>query len=445
MTIRTSRNRSALTLLELIISMSLLIVLVAMLWSLIQFYTTYYQAGVRRSDRSQVVRSLSQLLNEDLGAAIQDPIHPLPPSLVAEDTVRRFGLWGDSHTLRIDLVQINPLDPAEKKKVQRQAAVGLVPDLTPQVPELKTVFYQFVPLSEYRSNDPEIRCGLTRQEINFETPVKPGSTSADNAEFYGDGSGNVLAVTRAVGTNMKSATSDEFSDTPDWATRDFGVEKEAVPEEENRYTNKIAEQLFRNTDNESLWAPEVVDCRFRYCDGTSWVDSWDSLQRNGLPTAVEVTLKLMPLEEVEKLRKSPTLLARLETPKPGEESDENRLDTVRGAGTLPVIAQEYPLEMSEDGFPSSAPVGAVRNETLTLEMVTQQLELSVPFQQRIVTYLATSPLLKSTPIVRAGPPPKKPVSPPPVALPEISLPSPQPPPPPPIAPPKSPGQQWIRG
>jgi len=39
-----------------------------------------------------------------------------------------------------------------------------------------------------------------------------------------------------------------------------------------------------------LLAPEVISMTFRYCDGTQWVDYWDSYQQGGLPVAIEVTI-----------------------------------------------------------------------------------------------------------------------------------------------------------
>lgn len=36
--------------------------------------------------------------------------------------------------------------------------------------------------------------------------------------------------------------------------------------------------------------PEVALMRFRYSDGTTWTESWDSRQRGGLPVAVEIAL-----------------------------------------------------------------------------------------------------------------------------------------------------------
>lgn len=44
----------------------------------------------------------------------------------------------------------------------------------------------------------------------------------------------------------------------------------------------------------SVLAPEVTEIQFRYFDGVSWVESWDSVAMNSLPKAVEVTLWIDP-------------------------------------------------------------------------------------------------------------------------------------------------------
>jgi hypothetical protein len=40
-------------------------------------------------------------------------------------------------------------------------------------------------------------------------------------------------------------------------------------------------------------APEVVSIGFRYFDGQSWQQSWDSRQRVGLPKAVEIEVSFL--------------------------------------------------------------------------------------------------------------------------------------------------------
>ena len=70
-----------------------------------------------------------------------------------------------------------------------------------------------------------------------------------------------------------------------------------------------------DTDDGYVWAPEVLDCRFSYFDGTNWISSWDSIERDGLPIAIKVELKLAPLDDVDVYRQSPLLFALPKPPK----------------------------------------------------------------------------------------------------------------------------------
>lgn len=41
-------------------------------------------------------------------------------------------------------------------------------------------------------------------------------------------------------------------------------------------------------------APEVTAVEFLYCDGTDWLEEWDSEEQGGLPQAVKITLTIIP-------------------------------------------------------------------------------------------------------------------------------------------------------
>ena len=382
----TSGKSSGFTLLELLISMSLLIVLFSVIWSLIRVYSGYYAAGTRRIDRAQLVRALSQLLHDDLGAAIQDPIHPLPPSLAAEDVVRRFGLLGKADSLRVDVIQINPLSPGSDVYFTRQASAGPVQDIKMQVPELKTIYYDFHPLTAQSFGK---QSGLVRRELSFEAPASNSASSSNNAGM----SVNPLLA---------------------------GLENQAALHQ----PQTLAERLLHENDPNAMWAPEIVEIRFRYGDGANnWLDSWDSLEKNGLPVAVEVTMKLMPVEDVEKLRqKSPFL------PQPVAEADQ--------AGSV----NEGPLRSVGTDLPSTSPnTLPPRPAARTLDSLIEELGLAPPTEQRLVVYLATSPLIRSNPIRRPGPPsdPRPPRT-PTVRTPSRPAPSPAP------TQPTGPSQQWLR-
>ena len=60
--------------------------------------------------------------------------------------------------------------------------------------------------------------------------------------------------------------------------------------------------LSTNPDSVSrLLAPEVAAVRFRYFDGFDWWTSWDFDERGGLPTAVEIQLTVDPTRTVAKI------------------------------------------------------------------------------------------------------------------------------------------------
>lgn len=253
---RRRRLHRGFTLLEMLLSIALFTVLIGILWNVITIFTQSQSQGNRLTERSQLIRSLEQLLSDDLRAAIQDPIHPRLLDSGGDDDVRRFGLSGSAQTLRIDVIEINPF-AVMPEETTRHAMFGEVRASGPRAAELKTVFYDYDPAK-----------GLSRREIDFETP-------------------------------------------------DLNAE---------------------GPEGSDMLAPEIVDCRFRYFDGKSWSDSWESLDRGGLPVAIEATLTLLPLAETLKLRRI--------------QGDE------------------------------------------TLEQVLARSDFSLPVKSRVVSYLPTSPVRK---------------------------------------------------
>ena len=47
--------------------------------------------------------------------------------------------------------------------------------------------------------------------------------------------------------------------------------------------------------------PEVVSCRFEYFNGSAWASTWNSDQQQGLPVAIRLSLRLVKTEDLEKL------------------------------------------------------------------------------------------------------------------------------------------------
>jgi len=260
-----STNRpTGFTLIEILIATVLSAALLVVLWGLFGVYSKLFEKGQDQVSRAQLTRALWQQLSEDLHAAIEDS----PGDNRADEwadpfadaaPVRRFGLLGTRSTLQIDVLQVIP--PEEGPALDADVTGSSLGASALQVPELRTIFYTFV--ESGRAEDESaaspfapgpIRPGLTRYELDFETP-------------YGD----ELAAQFDEGL---SAT---------------------VPLPAEAYVSDASE-IF-SQDGSVLWMPEIVRLEFRYFDGSGWSTAWDSLQRKSLPAAVEVTLQVKPFEE----------------------------------------------------------------------------------------------------------------------------------------------------
>ncbi|MBO7679153.1 MAG: prepilin-type N-terminal cleavage/methylation domain-containing protein [Thermoguttaceae bacterium] len=304
--LKTPPRRRGLTLLEVLLVLGLLTIILGVVWQLVSLYSRHYEIGEKRMARTQLVRSISQILTDDLCAAVQDPIHQQMASDASADAIRRFGLRGDSTTLAIDVVEPNLLsDGATVEENRSYASTGGKPKGA-QVPELKTIFYEFIPMGAREGaaggGGYARKFGLSRRELDFETPE--GEEEPTPEEVIAGGGSQVIG---SLSAPPKSAfmTSDEMEEEIG-ELENQRLLSGLVPEEmpDARDEPLTASQIAMEMDSGAMWLPEVVECRFRYYDGDRWYDSWNSIERAGLPMTVEVTLRLMTLRDVEELRTS---------------------------------------------------------------------------------------------------------------------------------------------
>ncbi|MBQ2790535.1 MAG: prepilin-type N-terminal cleavage/methylation domain-containing protein, partial [Thermoguttaceae bacterium] len=384
------RPRVGFTLLEILLALALIAVLLAGVSAITSLYSRNYTTTERRVGRAQLARSISQMLSEDLGAAVQDPIQA-----VADDPnrqfIRRFGLRGDSRSLQIDVVQPNLFaTTATPEENRRVAEGGKKSTESRQVPELKTIFYDFVPLNALEPLDDEEngataeldaafetetggssltgslstpagatgadgtfgaedeygatldgttgtiadgiftsadgtttfrpltrKFGLSRRELDFETPIPGAEVAAvdDPLDEYEAAAEEGRAVSTLTGSlsappdaSQTTLAGNGFVDGTG-ALEGTSTDPTATAEAENPFDRLplTAAQIAMDADDGTTWAPEALDCRFRYYDGENWLDSWDSIEKGGLPVAIKVDLKLAPLDDVDLYRSSPLL------------------------------------------------------------------------------------------------------------------------------------------
>jgi type II secretory pathway pseudopilin PulG len=243
----------AFTLLETLAVLSILAMLFALLWGIIAGFSGSRTRSLQRNERSQLVRSLAQLLADDLAAAIQDPVQGVLTEQSGDDAIRRFGLLGTDRTLRIDVIAIDPFAPvaSDDDNNQRYAAMGQVNAPASKVPELKTVFYNFT-------------------VANTEATAQIGATALSTESL-----------------NLPTVPTEQYQVKPEWYNNSqlVGLTRRELDFE----TSVEAVKSYG-----SLNANEVIDGQFRYFDGNNWHNDWNSITQKGLPSAIETVLQLKP-------------------------------------------------------------------------------------------------------------------------------------------------------
>ncbi|MGI5832277.1 MAG: hypothetical protein ACOX6D_07060 [Thermoguttaceae bacterium] len=358
------------TLLEILIALSLMVFLLGFVWGMVTLFSKDYLAGEKRVSRAQLVRSVSQMLSDDLGAAVQDPISPLVTRGNETIFVRRFGLKGTESSLQIDVVEPNLLVETATLAENRAAAATSSKPARPQVPELKTVFYEFIPPNA--TTDTAV--GQNRERALPHAPTLAGSVRKHGLSRKELSYEALETESPTQGTPVPQDASSAFGQVKGIGS----LEMPRAAEENTPEPLLTAAQLAMEIDDGTVWMPEVVDCRFRYYDGKRWFTSWDSIKRNGLPTAIEADIKLMPLDDVEELRSSP-LLGRIVYP-------PDRFDRPRVQNT-------------------SARNGKGQNPTgqVTLETAAELLELSPVMTREVIAYLPITPLSQHKSLNRRKP------------------------------------------
>ena len=97
-------GRGGFTLLELLLSMALIALLMAGAWRAMSLYEEIFTEGQSQVEAVQVIRSIEEQLAADLRGAIPD----VSDQLTGAMTVRRFGCFGTSRSLQIDLIEVVP-------------------------------------------------------------------------------------------------------------------------------------------------------------------------------------------------------------------------------------------------------------------------------------------------------------------------------------------------
>jgi hypothetical protein len=132
--------------------------------------------------------------------------------------------------------------------------------IEPKAVGLRTILYSFEPQRELTDREREPAPGLVRREKTWE---------------------QMQADAGADGTRGSSTQTAEES----VLSHGFAEMSQADVREQSQLDDSV------------IWTPEIIALRFRYFDGHGWSDDWDSRTRNALPVAVQIAMRLEPVDD----------------------------------------------------------------------------------------------------------------------------------------------------
>ena len=249
-------DRSAYTLIEMLIASVLVAALMSVVWSMMSMYNGYLRAGQLQAVEQQLIRSVLNLLEDDLqgvaiadtnptvvwatdlniNSSVQTPVEPRPQTdplsvnidelSLFSDTLTlssgsppgRISLIGNSHSVRLSIEDVSPesspianisanpsgkipsgsgFDPLRQtvanNPMRSADDAPAIEGVAPDVPEFKTIIWQFQAFGAAAAGSTSLRSGLYRiqseslslqaallqQETLIEDRVQSDETSVD--------------------------------------------------------------------------------------------------------------------------------------------------------------------------------------------------------------------------------------------------------------------------
>lgn len=236
---RRSKRKRAMTLLEVILSMSLLVVLSSMTY---WFYFTSLSSkarGIERASDLRLMRTVLRRISEEIRQA------------VVQTGDFGVGITGGREAIEITTLRVPRRDLARQRSTQELPA-ELEYDLV-------KVQYKIARHPDILHDDGwEQPLGLARVEQRIPRRLAARRASAGEADSDAE----------------KSAKADEFSRELLGLPTDSGEGSAIAPE----------------IDWEELYAPDIHYIRFCYYDGYSWWDDWHIVGDNSLPQLIQMTI-----------------------------------------------------------------------------------------------------------------------------------------------------------
>jgi len=286
---------SAFTLLEVVLALSLASLLLVIVGASVDFHLRVLDAGRTEVEEAQLARALLQRIADDLRSAV--PYDPIDAEKLLEGVE---GAAGEMDELGAMAEEAGLEAGEEVEEAEDELASIADSSETPSVPGLYGNIYE-LQVDTSRLPRPDQYGGML-VETGGEPLVDIVSDVKTVAYFVeGDRIGR-----GTIGSSVPEEQAGLYRRESDRATTAYAAEH----------------GLLADLENELLpIAPEVASIEFLYFDGAEVVEEWDSIERGGLPMAVEITLKIIP----QRLRKNPGAVSLFPTQQQGTLFEEDLL------------------------------------------------------------------------------------------------------------------------
>ncbi|NQU26577.1 MAG: prepilin-type N-terminal cleavage/methylation domain-containing protein [Candidatus Nealsonbacteria bacterium] len=269
--IRNLKSRGF-TLLEVILATSLAAVVLMTIGSAINIHLKFLDVGRTQVEEAQLARAVLRRIADDLRGAVQYA----PPdidglmSTVGELPVELEGMAGDLEEVAGDLDAFGDEETDRTADLSGSAEPPSIPGLYGNAYELQVDTSRLPRIDEYN--------GILSSDGG--APVWDMPSDVKTVTYYvtGNATGNSIGGTSGIASDLQQCNG--------LVRRETGRATAAYAAEQGRL-----DDMSHGLD---LLAPEVAAIEFRYCDGMEWLDEWDSVEKGGLPLAVEIVLAIVP-------------------------------------------------------------------------------------------------------------------------------------------------------
>ena len=296
------------TLVEMMIAMILVATLMSVAWGVMSMYNSLLTAGQSQTTEQQLVRSLFQILSEDLSAVSlksdeqssqlpgSQPSEPVPALDFVVDEFVAFPDVSGIATVPYDgpaRVTLTGTSTAIRMTVRRPGAQTLT---TPSNIDL---------LNELGGGSQPVEGpqeGRGVQVADFQTVVYQlqsfGQTEGISSLPFGLYRLQTDAV-ELMELQSQRSTIEQSLSTDDVSINRSTLESLLFPQNDPLRDEQVDPENLSVPSYELI--PEVVGCRFQYFDREVWVEDWPESRADTLPAAVRVSLDVLTATELEKL------------------------------------------------------------------------------------------------------------------------------------------------